>query len=174
VPEAFRFVLKASQRITHYARLRIEDDSLDYFLRTANVLGSRLGPTLFQLPPNLKKDLPRLSDFLAKLPRTWRAAMEFRHESWLADDVLDALRARDIALVAVDDDEGGTPLLTTASWGYLRLRRTGYDEAALGRWAERILEQPWREAYAFLKHDEEGTEANGPRWAEALAHLTGG
>ena len=174
VPEAFRFVLKASLRITLYARLRIEDDSLDYFLRTANVLGPRLGPTLFQLPPNLKKDLPRLADFLAKLPRTWRAAMEFRHESWLADDVLDALRARDIALVAVDDDEGGTPLLTTASWGYLRLRRTGYDEAGLGRWAERILEQPWREAYAFLKHDEEGTEANGPWWAEALAHLTAG
>ena len=174
VPETFRFVLKASQRITHYARLRIEDDSLDYFLRTANVLGPRLGPTLFQLPPNLKKDLPRLADFLAKLPRTWRAALEFRHESWLADDVLEALRARDIALVAVDDDEGGTPLLTTASWGYLRLRRTGYDEAALDRWAGRILEQPWREAYAFLKHDEEGTEANGPRWAEALAHLTSG
>ncbi|HZE74315.1 MAG TPA: DUF72 domain-containing protein, partial [Gemmatimonadales bacterium] len=120
VPEAFRFVLKASQRITHYARLKIEDDSLDYFLRTANVLGSRLGPTLFQLPPNLKKDLPRLSDFLAKLPRTWRAAMEFRHESWFADDVLEALRARDIALVAVDEDEGGSPLVPTASWGYLR------------------------------------------------------
>lgn len=172
VPEGFRFALKASQRITHYARLRIEDDSLDYFLRTANVLGGRLGPTLFQLPPNFKKDLPRLADFLAKLPRTWRAAMEFRHESWLADDVFEALRARDIALVAVDDDEGGMPLLPTAAWGYLRLRRTGYDQAGLGRWAERILEQPWQEAYAFLKHDEEGTEANGPRWAEALARLT--
>jgi len=174
VPDAFRFVLKASQRITHYARLKIEDDSLDYFLRTANVLGQRLGPTLFQLPPNLKKDLPRLSDFLGKLPRTWRAAMEFRHESWLADEVLDTLRARDIALVAVDEDEGGAPLVPTATWGYLRLRRSGYDPAALARWAERIQEQPWQEAYAFLKHDEEGTEANGPRWAEALARLTSG
>ena len=168
VPEAFRFVLKASQRITHYARLKIEDDSLDYFLRTANVLGSRLGPTLFQLPPNLKKDLPRLTHFLAGLPRTWRAAMEFRHESWFADDVLEALRARDIALVAVDEDEGGSPLVPTASWGYLRLRRTGYDAGALGAWADRIREQPWAEAYAFLKHDEEGSEANGPRWAEEL------
>ncbi len=174
VPETFRFVLKASQRITHYARLKIEDDSLEYFLRTANVLGDRLGPTLFQLPPNLKKDYPRLTDFLAKLPRTWRAAMEFRHDSWLADDVLDALRARDIALVAVDDDEGGTPLIPTASWGYLRLRRTGYDPAGLAAWAERIRGQPWQEAYAFLKHDEEGTEANGPRWAEELARLTSG
>jgi len=174
VPETFRFVLKASQRITHYARLKIEDDSLEYFLRTANVLGDRLGLTLFQLPPNLKKDYPRLTDFLAKLPRTWRAAMEFRHDSWLADDVLDALRARDIALVAVDDDEGGTPLIPTASWGYLRLRRTGYDPAGLAAWAERIRGQPWQEAYAFLKHDEEGTEANGPRWAEELARLTSG
>jgi uncharacterized protein YecE (DUF72 family) len=168
VPEAFRFVLKASQRITHYARLKVEDDSLDYFLRTANVLGTRLGPTLFQLPPNLKKDLPRLNDFIAKLPRTWRAAMEFRHESWFADDVLEALRARNIALVAVDEDEGGSPLVPTASWGYLRLRRTGYDAAALEAWAGRIREQPWEEAYAFLKHDEEGSEANGPRWAEEL------
>ena len=174
VPEAFRFVLKASQRITHYARLKTDDDSLDYFLRTANVLGPRLGPTLFQLPPTFKKDLPRLTDFLAKLPRTWRAAIEFRHESWFVDDVLDALRARDLALVTVDEDEGGSPLVATASWGYLRLRRTGYDPAALASWAERIRGQPWQEAYAFLKHDEEGTEANGPKWAEELARLTSG
>jgi uncharacterized protein YecE (DUF72 family) len=172
VPETFRFVLKASQRITHYARLKTDDDSLDYFLRTANVLGPRLGPTLFQLPPNFKKDLPRLAEFLAKLPRTWRAAVEFRHESWRSDDVLDALKARDIALVAVDDDDGGSPLVPTATWGYLRLRRTGYDAAGLAGWADRIRAQPWQEAYAFLKHDEEGTEANGPRWAEALARLT--
>lgn len=174
VPEGFRFILKASQRITHYARLKVEDDSLDYFLRTANVLRPRLGPTLFQLPPNLKKDLQRLTDFLAKLPRTWRAAMEFRHESWFADDVFDALRGRDIALVAVDDDEGGAPLVPTASWGYLRLRRAGYDSAALNGWARRIREQTWREAYAFLKHEEDETAANGPRWAEELAHLTSG
>ena len=172
VPETFRFILKASQRITHYARLKLEDDSLDYFLRTANVLEHRLGPTLFQLPPNLKKDLPRLADFLGKLPRTWRSAMEFRHESWFADDVFEALRSRDIALVAVDDDETGAPLVPTASWGYLRLRRRDYDPGALAAWAERILAQPWQEAYAFLKHEEDETAANGPRWAEELARLT--
>jgi len=174
VPEAFRFILKASQRITHYARLKVEDDSLDYFLRTANVLGPRLGPTLFQLPPNLKKDLPRLTDFLSKLPRTWRAAMEFRHESWFADDVFDTLRARDIALVAVDSDEAGAPLVPTASWGYLRLRRRAYDSAALAAWGDRIRQQPWQEAYTFLKHEEDETAANGPRWAEELARLTSG
>jgi uncharacterized protein YecE (DUF72 family) len=173
VPEGFRFVLKAPQRITHYARLKLEDDSLDYFLRTANVMGGRLGPTLFQLPPNFKKDLPRLTEFIAKLPRTWRAAFEFRHESWFTDDVLEALHGRDIALVAVDDDEGGSPLVPTASWGYLRLRRTGYDHAGLAAWAERVRSQPWQEGYVFLKHDEEGTEANGPRWAEELLRLAG-
>ena len=168
VPPSFRFAIKASQRITHHGRLKDVADSVAYFTRVINELGERRGPTLFQLPPNLKKDLPRLNDFLAKLPRTWRAAMEFRHESWFADDVLEALRARDIALVAVDEDEGGSPLVPTASWGYLRLRRTGYDPTALGAWADRIREQPWGEAYAFLKHDEEGSEANGPRWAEEL------
>jgi uncharacterized protein YecE (DUF72 family) len=173
VPQGFRFILKASQRITHYARLKVEDDSLDYFLRTANVLGPRLGPTLFQLPPNLKKDLPRLTEFLAKLPRTWRAAMEFRHDSWFVDDVYDALRGRDIALVAVDADEGGAPLVPTAAWGYLRLRRTAYDSRDLASWAERIRGQPWQEAYTYLKHEEDETAANGPRWAKELAHLVG-
>ena len=172
VPEAFRFVLKAPQRITHYARLKLDDDSLDYFLRTAYVLGEKLGPTLFQLPPNLKKDVPRLTEFLAKLPRTWRAAFEFRHESWFTDDVLETLRARDVPLVAADEDDGGSPLVPTASWGYLRLRRTTYDQPALEAWAERIRAQPWHEAYAFLKHDEEGAEANGPRWAEELQRLS--
>jgi uncharacterized protein YecE (DUF72 family) len=136
-------------------------------------MGGRLGPTLFQLPPNFKKDLPRLTEFIAKLPRTWRAAFEFRHESWFTDDVLEALHGRDIALVAVDDDEGGSPLVPTASWGYLRLRRTGYDHAGLAAWAERVRSQPWQEGYVFLKHDEEGTEANGPRWAEELLRLAG-
>jgi uncharacterized protein YecE (DUF72 family) len=171
VPEGFRFVLKAPQRITHYARLKLEDDSLEYFLRTANVMGGKLGPTLFQLPPNFKKDLPRLQEFIAKLPRTWRAAFEFRHEGWFTDEVFDTLRGRDLALVTVDDDEGESPLVPTASWGYLRLRRTNYDRPALAGWSERIRAQPWQEGYVFLKHDEEGTAANGPRWAEELLQL---
>ncbi len=87
--------------------------------------------------------------------------------------MLETLRTRDLALVTVDDDEGGAPLVPTASWGYLRLRRTGDDPAGLATWAERIRAQPWQEAYAFLKHDEEGTEANGPRWAEELQRAGG-
>jgi uncharacterized protein YecE (DUF72 family) len=166
VPPEFRFILKASRRITHINRLTDEDGSLAYFLRTANVLGDRLGPTLFQCPPSLRKDIGRLRDFLTLVPRTWRAALEFRHQSWFDDEVYEALRGHDIALVAVDEDEGETPLVPTASWGYLRLRRTAYGDAELGTWVERIRSQPWNEAFAFLKHDE--TKGTGPDAATKL------
>lgn len=172
VPDSFRFVLKASRRITHYGRLADADGSLGYFLRVVNVLGEKLGPTLFQCPPTLHKDLPRLSDFLARVPRTWRAALEFRHASWFCDEVYQALRGYDVALVAVEEDEGeagGAPLVPTASWGYLRLRRTAYDPSDLAGWAERIRSQPWEEAYIFLKHDEEGATDPGAGPAAALA-----
>ncbi|MBA3892841.1 MAG: DUF72 domain-containing protein [Gemmatimonadales bacterium] len=168
-PAGFRFVLKASRRITHISRLADEDGSLAYFLRTVNVLGEKLGPTLFQCPPSFKKDMARLSDFLGRVPRTWRAALEFRHASWFDDDVYQALRAHDVALVAVDEDEGATPLVPTASWGYLRLRRTGYADDALQSWAGRIEGQPWKEAFVFLKHEEDS--AAGPASATRLLAL---
>jgi uncharacterized protein YecE (DUF72 family) len=166
VPAEFRFVLKASRRITHINRLTDEDGSLAYFLRTINVLGDKLGPTLFQCPPSLRKDLGRLRDFLALVPRTWRAALEFRHASWFDDEVYEALRSHDVALVAVDEDEATTPLVPTAAWGYLRLRRTEYREDELEGWVERIRRQPWQEAFAFLKHDEESQK--GPEAATKL------
>jgi len=168
-PPEFRFVLKASRRITHINRLVDQDDSLAYFLRIANVLGEKLGPTLFQCPPSLKKDIGRLRDFLAKVPRTWRAALEFRHQSWFDEEVYEALRAHDVALVAVDGDEGPTPLVPTASWGYLRLRRTQYTEDELKGWAERIESQPWGEAFAFLKHEEDSPA--GPEAATKLKEM---
>jgi uncharacterized protein YecE (DUF72 family) len=167
-PAEFRFVLKASRRITHINRLADEDDSLAYFLRTVNVLGDKLGPTLFQCPPSLRKNIELLHRFLAKVPRTWRAALEFRHASWFDDEVYDALRPHDIALVGVDEDEGATPVVPTASWGYLRLRKTAYDEAELGEWASRIRGQPWREAFVFLKHEEDS-----PAGPEAATKLLG-
>jgi uncharacterized protein YecE (DUF72 family) len=157
VPESFRFVMKASRRVTHNNRLRDDDGSLGYFLRAINPLGVRLGTTLFQLPPNFKKDMDRLQRFLAALPRHWPAAMEFRHPSWFDGEVYDALRGRDVALVAVDEDEAegaGSPLVPTASWGYLRLRRVTYNEAHLRAWVERILSQAWSDAYVFLKHED--------------------
>jgi uncharacterized protein YecE (DUF72 family) len=172
VPESFRFVLKASRRITHNGRLRNEDGSLEYFLRAVNPLGSRLGPTLFQLPPTFSQDIERLRGFMSLLPRHWRAAIEFRHPSWFVAEVYDLLAQRDVALVAVDEQEGegaGAPLVPTASWGYLRLRRTAYEDAALAAWASRIREKPWSEAYVFLKH-EDGSPA-GPDAAARMGAI---
>jgi uncharacterized protein YecE (DUF72 family) len=157
VPEGFRFVIKASRRITHNSRLADQDGSLAYFLRAVNPLAEHLGPTLFQLPPTFKKDASRLAGFLSRLPHRWPAAMEFRHPSWFDDEVYQLLRARDVPLVTVDkeDEEGaGAPLEATAAWGYLRLRRLDYDLGALASWAARIRRQPWTEAYVFLKHEE--------------------
>jgi uncharacterized protein YecE (DUF72 family) len=172
VPEAFRFVLKASRRVTHNNRLADGDGSLAYFLRAVNPLGERLGPTLFQLPPTFKKDVDRLRNFLALLPRRWATAIEFRHPSWFVEEVYDLLRARDVALVAVDEDETegtGSPLVATASWGYLRLRRSVYDRAALENWAARIGGSPWSQAYVFLKH-EDGSPT-GPAAAREMGEI---
>ena len=169
VPPEFSFALKASRRITHINRLATDDDSLAYFMRTVNVLGDRLGPTLFQCPPSLRLDLERLRTFLSLVPRTWRAALEFRHASWFTDEVYQLLREHDAALVAAEEDEDATPLVPTASWGYIRLRRTLYQPAELEAWASRIQSQPWSEAYVFLKHDEEG--GTGPEAATALAAM---
>ncbi len=171
VPAGFTFVLKASQKITHRKRLKECAPELQYFLRTANALGAALGPTLFQLPPNLKKDMDRLLDFLTLVPSTWRAALEFRHASWFDEDVFDALRRHNVALVAAetdpDESELAVPFVATADWGYLRLRRKAYDAAALDAWAERLRAQAWSDAFVFFKHEDEAT---GPALASAFAH----
>ncbi len=175
VPDGFTFVLKASQRITHRQRLAPEAaETVDLLFDTARALAERLGPVFFQTPPLLKKDAARLRAFLGCLPAAHPVAFEFRHESWFDDEVYDALRARNAALVAVDKDEPGgegTPVVATADWGYLRLRRLDYDDAALAAWKSRIQSQPWREAYVFFKH-EEGTPLGWPeieRFARAVA-----
>lgn len=113
--------------------------------------------------------MARLREFLARVPRTWRAALEFRHASWFGDEVYDALREHDIALVTAEEDEEATPLVSTASWGYLRLRKTIYTQDELRAWVERIRSQPWSEAFVFLKHDEEGR--TGPEAATALVGM---
>src|SRR5215475_3528891 len=146
VSPEFRFVLKASQRITHFKRLKEAGSEVEYFFGVASTLGDRLGPALFQLPPNLKKDAPRLEAFLQTLPAGVRAAFEFRHASWFEDDVFEALRARGAALCIAEDEELATPLVSTAGWGYLRLRRQDYDAAAVGAWAEKARGQAWSEA----------------------------
>lgn len=166
VPEDFRFALKASQRITHHARLKDVGEMVGYLARTSAVLGARLGATLFQLPPSFKKDLPTLAAFLDVLPKRWRAAIEFRHPSWLAEDVFDLLRAKDVALSLADQDDFATPPVATASWGYARLHRIAYDSAGLDAWAETLRRQPWSEGYVFFKHDH--GPSSGPPVAEGL------
>ena len=170
VPAAFTFALKGPQAITHRKRLKEAQQETAHFHEVARALGPQLGPVLWQLPPNLKKDLPRLQAFLALLPPGARAAFEFRHPTWQDDEVHAALRERGAALVVAHTEEGETPLVATAGFGYLRLRAPGYEPAELRAWAERILAQPWEEAFVFLKHEEEGT---GPRLATALREVLG-
>ncbi len=163
VPANFRFSIKASQRITHFKRLKDVEDETKYLLDTASVLEDRLGVVLFQLPPNMKKDLPRLETFLNCLPEATRAAFEFRHQTWFEDDVLEVLSTGNHALCISDtDDLPVTHIDRTADWGYLRLRRVEYSEANLKEWLKRVRDQKWREAFVFFKHEDEGT---GPRLA---------
>jgi uncharacterized protein YecE (DUF72 family) len=155
VPEDFTFAIKASQRITHHARLKPESaDTVDFLLKNTAVLGKRLGPILFQLPPNLKKDIERLKVFLERLPTDRRYTVEFRHESWFEDEVFAALKERNVAFCISEQPEFKTPVVATASWGYLRLHRFDYDEAMLTEWSKVVKSQGWSDAYVFFKHDE--------------------
>lgn len=172
VTGGFVFAIKASQRITHKARLKDTEETIGYLWRSISHLGPHLGPVLFQLPPYLRKDAPRLADFLASLPEGLRAAMEFRHESWDDEEVHSVLRDAGAALVAADDEKRPCgELVPTADWGYLRLRRPGYDAKALDGWAERVTAQPWERAFVYFKHEEEGA---APRMAHDFMDRCGG
>jgi uncharacterized protein YecE (DUF72 family) len=165
-PPTFRFALKAPQRITHQLRLRDAAEITQRFVGLATSLGDQCGPLLFQLPPHLRADLPRLDDFLATLPPQVDAAFEFRHPTWFADETYELLAHRRVALCVADSDALTTPLVATAPFGYLRLRRDDYTEAALGDWARRIREiARWKRAYVYLKHDEAG---RAPALAQAF------
>lgn len=168
VPESFRFVLKASRQITHSKRLNDASDAVDYFMQNARALEQRRGPVLFQLPPNLKKDVERLRSFLDAMPDDTRPAFEFRHESWHDDEVLDMLAAHGAALVIADTDELSAPRRATTDWGYLRLRRVEYTEDEVREWADWTRAQDWSEAYVFFKHEDAAT---GPRLAGEFLEL---
>ena len=167
-PANFRFALKASQRITHFARLRGTKDNLDYFVETAGALGEQLGPVLFQLPPDFKADLVLLKDFLGELDGRVRAAFEFRHRSWFADPVLAALREAGAALCVAESDQMTSPVERTAPHVYIRLRKHSYDDAALAEWAVRLrnLAREASEIYVYFKH-----EVAAPGLAARLAAL---
>jgi uncharacterized protein YecE (DUF72 family) len=165
-PETFRFAVKASRRITHMARLKADSaaDSVAYLYKNLAALGAKRGPVLFQLPPFMKKDLPRLSEFLALLPESHRAAFEFRNETWFADDVYAALQGAGASLCLSEREDNAPPLLVeTAPWGYVRLRLEEYADTDLERWAGRLLETGWQEIYAYFMH-----EPTAPAYARAL------
>jgi len=170
VPEQFSFAIKASQRITHHTRLKPESESLvQFLLKNTGVLGERLGPILFQLPPNLKKDVSRLKGFLGFLPDGGKYTFEFRHESWFDEDVFSVLRERDIALCVSESADLRCPLVCTASWGYLRLHKLDYSAEMLCEWAKCVASQKWEHAYVYFKHDE--GEGSGPPAVEEFLKM---
>jgi len=169
-PDNFRFALKAPQKITHWSKLRDCADTLRYFYDVVSGLGEKLGPVLFQLPPNFKKDTFVLGDFVNGLPGGIRAAFEFRHESWFDDEIFDTLKAREAALCIADTEKLETPKVATANYGYLRLRREDYARTDVERWTEFVREQEsgWNDVFIYFKHEEAGI---GPKLARQMMEL---
>jgi uncharacterized protein YecE (DUF72 family) len=165
-PPSFRFSIKASRRITHEARLKADAaaDSVAYLYRTLEALGDKRGAVLFQLPPFLKKDLPRLNEFLALLPAGHRAAFEFRNDSWFDDEVYAALKGAGASLCLSERaDNAPPPLVETAPWGYIRLRLETYSDAELAQWAQRLATTSWQETFVYFMH-----EPTAPAYAQTL------
>ena len=170
VPSNFLFAIKAPQVITHFKRLKDAGDPTKELFRVASALKKRLGPVLFGLPENLKKDVPRLRSFLKLIPRNRLAAFEFRNESWFDDETYDCLRERRCALCIADAEElPRARLVATTGWGYVRLRRKRYTKKSLGQWIKKLCSLGWKEAYVFFKHEDSGT---GPDFAAQFLKLT--
>jgi uncharacterized protein YecE (DUF72 family) len=171
VPASFRFAIKASRRITHFAQIKPDAaaDSVSFLYQALVSLGDKRGPVLFQLPPFLKKDLARLRDFLQILPAGHAAAFEFRNDTWFADDVYEALRNAGASLCLSErEDNAAPPLVETAGWGYVRLRLEEYSEADLEQWARRLERTRWEDIYVYFMH-----EPTAPAYAETLMRLAG-
>jgi uncharacterized protein YecE (DUF72 family) len=169
-PENFRFAIKASRRITHEARLKADAaaDSVAFLYENLAALGGKRGPILFQLPPFLKKDMSRLSEFLHLLPEGHNAAFEFRNDTWFADDVYDMLKAAGAALcLSEGEDNSPPPLVETVPWGYIRLRLENYSDSDLERWANRLAVTAWREIYVYFMH-----EPTAPAYAQTLMRFS--
>lgn len=175
VPDGFAFALKASQVITHLKQLRNVEEETDYFFRTVSVLKEKLGPILFQFPKSYhaRKNISALEEFLPLIPENVPCAFDFRSPTWLDAGMPDLLAKRGFSLCIEDTDDNRSPeIVSTASWGYLRLRRTDYTEADLSRWLERIRAQRWERVFVFFKHEEEGTgSAAGPDGALRFREL---
>lgn len=175
VPEGFQFVMKATRRITHFKRLKDVGEETEYFIGIANELRDRLGAILFQFPPNFNKDMERMQAFVDLLPERLPVALEFRHDSWYDDEVLDCLRGNNAALCFAHedddtDDQVAQRFTSTADWGYLRLRGSEYGADEMQGWARRVQSQDWHRAFVFFKHEDEGL---GPKLAHSFLAATG-
>jgi uncharacterized protein YecE (DUF72 family) len=157
-PAHFRFGVKAHQVITHIKRLKGTEDFLPRFLSTIEPLASagKLGPVLFQLPPNLKSDAGLLKDFLAVVPRGLPSAFEFRHDSWFTDSTWEALKSRGVALCVAETEERTTPDVVTGAFAYYRFRKPNYTEEERRSMVDRIAEHmaAGRDVFAYFKHEE--------------------
>jgi len=167
VPSPWKLTLKAPRRITHDSRLRHCGDLVRGFCNVAGTLGDKLGALLFQLPPSAKKDLAVFDAFLAELPPAAPAAFEFRHPSWLDDEVFERLAARRLALCVADSEKLSTPVRVTAPYAYFRLRDEGYTPDDIRRWADTIARETagCTDVFVYFKHEEEG---KGPELARLL------
>jgi uncharacterized protein YecE (DUF72 family) len=166
-PSPFKLTLKAPRRITHDSRLKDCAPLVSTFCQVASTLGDKLGTLLFQLPPFFKKDLAIFDAFLVGLPVGVRAAFEFRHASWLGDDVYERLARRNLALCVADSEKMSTPVRMTADYAYFRLRDEGYTAADITRWADTIARETAasRDVFVYFKHEDEG---KGPELAKML------
>ena len=169
VPPDFRFVLKAPRKITHSKPLREKGAELTYFFKMAAELDDKLGATLFQMPPYLRRDIKLIADFADLLPSANPIAFEFRHASWFDDELYDILQKKGYAVCCSDSgNEELSQFVVTADWGYLRLRKPDYTEAELRTWAQTIAAQKWRAVYVFFKHEDAGA---GPKLAKTFLDL---
>lgn len=171
VPSGFIFSVKVPRRITHIKRLKDTKENVEYLFKILSPLKKKFGVFLVQLPPNFKKDMTRLEDFIKDLPDNINAAFEFRHPSWFEQEVYDLLKNHKCALCLSDTDEAPvSELINTAGWGYLRLRRSSYTKNELSKWLKKIEMQSWKTVFIYFKHEDEG---KGAKFAQELIKISG-
>lgn len=171
VPDDFVFAIKASRLITHIKRLKDVESNVEYLFKSLSLLQTKLGPVLFQFPESFRANRPALEGFLNLMPCDVSCAFAFRSPSWLDAGIADLLRERGHTLCIEDTDEHPATIIGTASWGYLRLRRSNYSDAELSQWAREIHSQGWERAFVFIKHE---SEAISPQTALRFIELATG
>jgi uncharacterized protein YecE (DUF72 family) len=180
-PDDFRFTVKASRFLTHQKRLRDPGEPVSRLLRHASALGSKLGPVLLQVPPNLPADQARLADVLAAFGDRVRVACEFRHPSWDSDDILQVLESHNAALCLTDRRGRHGALVRTASWAFVRLHEGTasptpcYGRRALHTWADRIVELfgTHVDVYVYFNNDHNACAVGNARSFLSVAHSAG-